>query len=302
MLLSICIPTKDRVDVLKETLESIYLEGISSDVMEVVISDNSDNDDTKVLVDEFIKKGMLINYFKSSIQGFYNSVIVMNAARGSFIKLHNNYTKFKPKALREMLNTIRDNEIEKPQILFTDGNLNKLDCKGYNSFDSFIYASSYWNTWSSAFSIWKCDLENIAPKIEDLNSNFPHASLLFLNSKKNKYIIDDRKLFDNSLVNKKGGYNIFKLFCVIYIEMLFLLKSKGDISAKTVSHIKVDLRNKFIPVWLQQSVFTNNDLTFDNSDYMKHITTYYNISDCFIVAVLTTKNVLYWHVKRLLKK
>lgn len=300
MLLSLCIPTKDRVEILKDTLESIYLQGVDNSLFEVVISDNSEGDETKLLAKEYKDKGMSINYFKSNLHGFYNSITVMNAAKGKFIKLHNNYTKFRPGALRQLIDIISCNLSSKPQLLFTDGNLNRHDVSYYNDFDSFMYSSGYWNTWSSAFSIWKDDLDILEPNAQDLNANFPHTDLLFLNADKNAYGIVDVKLFDNTDVKQKGGYNIFKLFCVTYIDMLYRMRDLNHLSEKTINEIKRKLRNDFIPQWLQKSVFTDNGLTFDNENFMRNIATHFSLRDQLIIGVLTTKFIIVWHIKRIL--
>ena len=56
-LLSICIPTYNRAEYLKKTLESIVWQRdfLSKDV-EVVISDNCSTDDTASVVAKFVEK------------------------------------------------------------------------------------------------------------------------------------------------------------------------------------------------------------------------------------------------------
>ena len=57
-LLSICIPTYNRADKLKQTLESIVSqpEFIDFDEFEIVISDNGSKDGTKEICEELKKK------------------------------------------------------------------------------------------------------------------------------------------------------------------------------------------------------------------------------------------------------
>ena len=51
-ILSICIPTNNRVDILRKTLNSIFAQHVSSDLFEVCVSDNSRTDETKKLIQE----------------------------------------------------------------------------------------------------------------------------------------------------------------------------------------------------------------------------------------------------------
>ena len=66
--LSICIPTYNRVNFLKESLQSITKQFTNSSVYsqtEVVISDNNSSDRTKDLVRSFQRKYKNIKYFKN---------------------------------------------------------------------------------------------------------------------------------------------------------------------------------------------------------------------------------------------
>lgn len=302
MLLSICIPTRGRADVLRNTLESIAQECIESTCLEVVISDNSDGGEISELARVFKKSGMNLVYHKSHEKSPYNLVVPMLIAKGSFIKLHNDYSAFSPGGVHALIDFITGNKDTKPQILFCNGNLSFRTVKYSANFDNFLADSSYWNTWSSAFSIWRSDLDLLDTSKAVLDENFPHVSLLFANKHKTGYCVDNRIYFINQPVAAKGGYNIFKLFCVDYVDMLRDLMACGAITGKTYKFIMRNLRDKFIPQWLQASVYTDNGLTFDNDEYIANIKTNFNGTDLFIIKVRTYAYVILWHTKQLVKK
>lgn len=302
MLLSICIPTRGRVDVLKNTLESIAQESIDPACLEVVISDNSDGDEISELARVFKNSGMNLVYHKSTEKSPYNLVVPMLMAKGSFIKLHNDYSAFLPGGIHALINFITNNEDSRPQTLFCNGNLTFRTTKYSANFDQFIADSSYWNTWSSAFSIWRSDLDLLDTSKAALDENFPHVSLLFSNRDKASYCVDNHIYFINQPVTAKGGYNIFKLFCVDYVGMLKELISYGAITDKTYRTILCNLRDKFIPRWLQASVYTNNGLTFDNADHLVNIKQNFNGIDFIIIQVRASAYVIRWYIKELVKK
>ena len=65
-LLSICIPTFNRAELLKNTLTSIYSQKANHSDFEVVISDNCSTDHTEEVVFEFLNNHNNINYIKLS--------------------------------------------------------------------------------------------------------------------------------------------------------------------------------------------------------------------------------------------
>lgn len=279
MLVSICVPTKDRVLYLKETLDSIVNDNVNPELYEIVISDNSDDNETKLLADQYLSAGINVVYYKNSEKGFYNSIQALKLGNGDFLKLHNDYTKFKPGAFQSFVNMVEQNRNNKPQTLFTDGNLKKKVAIFSDGFDKFIRDSSYWNTWSSAFSIWKDDFDQLNTDKDFLDDQFPHTSLLFQLKNKKSFLVDDVMYFSNSVVSKKGGYNIFYNFCVIYIEMLQELNDFNVITKSTYNHIKNKLKREFIPRWYYLTVESSGDFSFDCTNVYKNIRKHYSVTD-----------------------
>ena len=50
-LVSICIPTNNRVDIIRETVKSLLAQDADKNLYEICISDNSKTDETKILLE-----------------------------------------------------------------------------------------------------------------------------------------------------------------------------------------------------------------------------------------------------------
>jgi hypothetical protein len=240
MYLSICIPTNGRLDILKNTLDSIFKNGIQSyDDFEVILSDNSDNCDLELMVKEFYGQFPNLIYSKSNCFGFLNSINALKIANGEFLKLHNNYTMFTSSGLSDLIAFIKNENQNKSLTYFR--NTGKKGIQYFNSFNDFFYDLSYWNSWSTGISIWREDFIKISNG--DFNRMFPHVSLLIYQNSKKKYIINDFLYFVNQDVPGKGGYNLFRTFSIDYLDLMKLALDSSFITKKTYIKIKKDLLN-----------------------------------------------------------
>ena len=55
-LLSICIPTYKRPEIVKKTIESIFSQGVENSLFDVCITDNSPTDETKNMIENELPK------------------------------------------------------------------------------------------------------------------------------------------------------------------------------------------------------------------------------------------------------
>lgn len=283
--LSICVPTNGRIEILKKTLDSIFVNcTVSYSDFEVVLSDNSDTDELVELLDSY-KQYPNIIYGKTTAVGFLNSVNALQMAKGLFLKLHNNYTMINNGSLDQMVSFVKNSEKIKPVVFFTNGLLGNYDVKQYDSFDLFSYGLSYWNSWSSGFSVWKQDFDNCS--LMNLSGVFPQTSLLLLQHEKNAFIIDDKILFTNQEVPKKGGYNLFKTFGIDYLKIMEDATNLGMVSAKTFTKIKKDLFYKFFIEWYHNTKIVKNDFTFDMNGIEDSLAVYYGKHAFYKLKILS---------------
>jgi len=90
-LLSICIPTYNRSNYLKECLNSIVIQ-LEKDkklieLIEIIISDNNSNDDTSIMVKKFQKKYSMIKYHRNNknLGAWINTMKFANYTNGNYI-------------------------------------------------------------------------------------------------------------------------------------------------------------------------------------------------------------------------
>ncbi|GGF12539.1 glycosyltransferase [Flavobacterium limi] len=294
--LSICIPTYNRLEILANTLDSIYadLNDVDIEDFEVVISDNQPNHSTKELIDKFNFKNL--HYHASKSIGFLNSFDVLKLGNGMFLKLHNNYTMFRKGSLKQMINEIKENSIDRPVIFYTNG-LNQFGgIKRFDSYNSFMYGLSYLSSWSSGFGIWKKDFENVCDTIE-VNNYFPQTSLLVSQTQKSNYIINDIPIFDNQDIPKKGGYNIFKVFSVDYVSLIEKVHNREEISKETFNKIKKDLLLDYLSVRYFKTVIVRMD-NFEKNNIKESIQIHYSAFMYYIMI----GTALFAPVKALIRK
>lgn len=110
ILLSICIPTFQRARYLTVALESIARQAVPG--VEVVISDNASDDDTREVVRSFQQRWPCCTYHRwDRNQGpDLNWYKVIELARGRYCWLFGDDDAFTPGALEQMLLQIRDGQ------------------------------------------------------------------------------------------------------------------------------------------------------------------------------------------------
>ena len=264
-LVSICIPTRDRVDILRGTLQSILIQNVDTGLYEICISDNSPTDETKEFLEkEFCTIPNLI-YKKSDCEGFLNSVEALKLGHGKLLKLHNDYSKFLPGSLCQIIDCTKNYMQKEPEIFFAMGSIKTgKKISEETTFNDFLKKISYFSTWSTSFSIWKNDFDKLMERHIDLDEMFPHTSLLFALPEKAQYVVDNYEYVENLPLKKKGGYNLVDNFVRIYLSMVANLVENKYICRKTYKKIEHDII-KFIAQWYAM-VLLDDRFTFSFDD------------------------------------
>lgn len=283
-VLSICIPCFKRLEQVQNTLKSIYEDNsdVEPSLFEVVISDNDPDCELRIVIDEFRDKENL-RYLPTKCEGFMNSYYALTYAHGKLLKLINSQTCLLKGCLKELVNQVYMYEHYKPIILSTNDMLGHNDIQEFDNFDAFIYHSSYYSSWSNAFSIWKDDFDQIKDNLK-LNNMFPHCSLTMRMSYKNCYIIDDRLLFKMQKIKRKGGHNMFKSFSVDYTGMLHDKYSENVISFNTFNFVKKQLVEKFFPHLFFKNQIIKVDC-YDSDKFKENLCIYYSHVDYYRIIV-----------------
>jgi abequosyltransferase len=106
-LLSICIPTRNRADCLRELLHSIASQ--YEDDVEIVLSDDDSTDHTSEVVESFRSKFKRLQYSRSSPALRYdrNVLHLVGMARGRFCWLFGDDDRIEPGGLAAVLKALR---------------------------------------------------------------------------------------------------------------------------------------------------------------------------------------------------
>ncbi len=148
--LSICIPTYNRANLLRNTLLSLAPQvDVNSDFCEVIVSDNASEDDTKNIVVECQQKYKNIKYFRneSNLGGRQNIWKVTTYATGKYIWILGDDDMPTPGAIEYILSILLDPDLVKNLKLlvlnstkvkqeFTKGQISWGEMFSFSKFDT----------------------------------------------------------------------------------------------------------------------------------------------------------------------
>lgn len=254
-LLSICIPTYNRADVLDETLKSLFKNpDFDENKIEVVVSDNCSTDNTY----QIVLKYPFVRYYRNqeNIRD-RNFSKVLSYANGHYIRLFNDTLSFKTGSLRKMMDIIETHLGEDCNLFFYRVGYINHPCKVVTTTKtSFIKNVSIYVTSIANFGVWKKDFDLIIDKDRRSELQFVQVDWSFRlveNNKKTIIYMDD--YFEIATLNKKGGYNLFNVFVNHYLY-LFKIEQFSLIVYETE---KFRLCRYFIYSWLQILIVDKND-------------------------------------------
>ena len=250
MLLSICIPTKNRAAVLQKSLQSIVSQDtfVERDDIEIVVCDNASDDNTAAVTQEFV------DYFKGKIRYQRNQVDLEDAnfeqalrhGKGEFLKLANDSLNWLPGSLEKMVKLVEMTQPLKPVLFFlnqsrpTDETITSV-----NDINTLLLTISYHVTWIGGFGIWKSQRSEMpdfsrhaALKLVQVD-----ALLRLMSISKTAYVCN-LPMFQNLPTGTKGGYNIAEVFGKNYLQIL--RQFQDQISESTMSILKREMLEKHI--------------------------------------------------------
>lgn len=254
-LLSICIPTYNRSEILDRTLNELFANpNFDNEIIEVIVSDNCSTDNTQ----EIVQKYPFVKYYRNKKNSsFFNLTTVLSYATGKYIRLFNDTFFFKFDALSKMIERIRFHENENCNLFFYPNFLhNKNTCKKIDNISSFFFECSFNTTWTASIGFWKKDFDSIIDKDKYSSLHFPQLKWMYdivRNGKETVIYFED--LFDVITPQKKGGYNVFKTFVKDYLDII----KKEKISFFTYELEKYRLCRYFIYPWLVTLLINEDD-------------------------------------------
>ena len=277
MKLSLCIPTNGVKDWVFPVLDSIYGGEADGTDFQVVVTDNGRDEAFSSEMARFGRKHSSLDYRRTDAPLFLNEIEAYKRAEGDFIRFINHRTKLLPGTLDGLLQFVDRNLEEKPVIYFSNGMLpGPEEISEYHDFDSFVTKLSYWSSWSTGMGFWKEDFDKIAGRAE-FNELFPHTTILFQETDKSRYIVDNRVLLQEIPAGNrpKGHYDLFYAFAVEYVAILLQLYRRGVLSAG--SFLKLKQENlEFIAGQYETFVLKGAYCSYDLSGYRQAIQVFYS--------------------------
>lgn len=242
-LISICIPTYNRAEVLRKSLEAyVHCDGFDYEI-EIVISDNASTDTTQEVGRYYASKHENIKYFRNeeNIRD-RNFPLSMERATGEYLKLMKDNLILSKKGINYMKEAVRENLKNRKFVFFTNGFLynspqkNVCICK---SFDEFIIHTSYRITAITFFGCWREQWPLIVEREKYSKLQLAQDDWIYQIIERNpESVLYTKKFFSAIEVGKRGGYNWFGVHVDNYYRILQPYIDKGVVSIEALKKEK----------------------------------------------------------------
>lgn len=270
-LVSICIPTYNRCEYLKKSLESLITQRPFIDgKVEVVVSDNASNDGTEELMNYYINKYDNIVYYRNETNvRDRNFPLVISRASGKLRKLSNDTLEYLPDSLEFLCNCAIVYNKDKTYLYFSNRQTNN-EVNVYD-FKNFVLNTSFNIIWIGSFSMWDCECkEDDYDGCETSLWQVKKAYEIVHNN--NKGIVIDKLLFlVQDVINKNISYGIYKVFYLnyFYIFQQYLDSKALDLSCKEC--IEKDLLFKFFYRYILLWDLNKGTYVYSNEENLKKL-------------------------------
>lgn len=251
IILSICIPTWNRANFLKEGLTKLnsQLTTISLDSIEILVSDNHSDDDTASVVKDFIYNGMPLSYYcnDKNLGSDGNFIKCIERAHGKFIWLLGDDDILCDNALSYLLDVLKDCTEIGLLHLSTSNFGCKKDFVIYDDKTEFLKKISYWSTFMTS-NIFNSKARDLVIDAQQYVGSFflqmPFYLSASMSSERN--IVSYKPIFDvGADSSSNGGYNYFKVFVQNYLDIWKEYTDKFQIDESVYKYIKKDIYVNF---------------------------------------------------------
>ncbi len=294
ILLSICIPTYNRSFYLDTCLQSIVRQVGNNDEVEIIISDNVSEDNTREIANLYVRNYNNVKYFRNdtNIGGDKNFIEALKRGNGKYLKLMNDYLGFKDNCALKTLEIVKTHAESKEVLFFANGlsYLKKKEFHYSKDLNEFLRISSYWSTWIGSFGIWKEDFWSIIENYNFKTQSFMQTELLFESViLRKKAVTFSMEIFiSQDVINKKTGYNFFDLFINTYLNRIIVgLKNNKRITYRTYVLEKNRFFTNFIFKWYKRiKIKKDHSIDFDIKGMENVIFKAYKYSPIFYLYLL----------------
>lgn len=262
-LLSICIPTWNRVQFLKLSLGSIkeQLGDIDNSRLEILVSDNCSTDSTSELVRNYMDEGIPIEYNRNeeNIGPDRNFLKCAEMAKGKYVMLVGDDDILLPDSIKYLLDILAKDEWG---LVHISANGKKDVIEEYDNTDEFLKRINHMITFITS-NIFRSD---IVPSVTIPNkfskSWFMYNQYYFASTfSRPKSIVLNRPLFKAGLdASSNGGYNFYEVFVKAYLEMWNDRVVSGEMSVSTYNYIRKEMLMNFIQHYNYRLLFRRKNI------------------------------------------
>lgn len=245
-LLSICIPTYNRADVLRHCIDAIVNhEQAKKGGIEIVVCDNDSTDNTQQMMSEYAQQYPYIIYIrnKENLGVILNTLKVLDSATGAYRKLLNDYSVYTADGLQKMYNQIAANEKDRPVLMFDNLAGREPNEFSFSTMDEIAHRVGVRLTWMGLYGYWEEDWKAIKNREAYFDKTF--CTIDYLYQMVNKKKIAKECIFHYNDVwtykRKQGGYNFFKVFIQDYLEIWKEYLKKSIITKDTYNKLTEEL-------------------------------------------------------------
>lgn len=224
--LSICIPTRNRAQMLAAALDSLTTQPffLTHPDIEVVVSDNASTDHTTSVVAEFVERfNGRVRYFRNDTDVVnQNFELALRRGRGKFLKLLNDTVTWKPQGLETLYELVVQHEKHQSVLFMLNG------CKktpeallNLQGVDAFVQTVSFYMGWIGAFGIWKDQLDAMPDFSRCAEKSLAQVDVLLrLVALRPQVVVCNTVCFDVQDGGRKGGYSLAQVFGLHYLDIL----------------------------------------------------------------------------------
>ncbi len=280
-ILSICIPTRNRDVYLASTLNSIIKDEyfLSTDDVEIVISDNCSDDNTEELCRGLVEKfpGKFVYKRQETDLHDKNFVEVLKLANGKYAKLNNDTLSFNKNSLRQIVSALSD--VDYNAVFFTNRKTQSdFEIHKFKNADEIFNYLTYQCTWIGGLCVKTEAYKNLSAQDRFSNLNFAQIDILARLAQTNGAIVIEGNLMTSFQFSKKGGYNIAEIFGINLVTILNELVNEKLISKRTFDiYLKKLLTEHINPYYFDH----NEKFSFLKTGYFKYLFNIYKFKPYF---------------------
>ncbi len=267
-LLSICIPTYNRAEYLKKSIESIVCqEEFKNELVEIIVSDNVSTDDTERIGRYYAEEYDNFFYYRNEVNvNNDNFPLVISRGNGILRRLCNDTLVFNDGSLKYICDVIERYRYSKPFLCWLENN-DKEEIEDLY-FRSGIRRASYFITSIARFSIWEDECGGIE------NDTYGAELLLWqvrktleLASRKDRMVIINKGLTWTQPVGKKNiSYGLYHVFYENYFTLMDPYFKDEILTPEDREYLEKDLLLSFFPYWSVQWKIQNTRLQYSKSE------------------------------------